>query len=396
MEKMTARILLLGKTGVGKSSFINYFLGRDIAKTGIGKPVTQELTEYELEYNNIILNVTDSKGLEVENIDEIKKEIINTIKKRNNNDNIFDWYHSIFYCISLANARIEDYEINLLKKLKKEIAQNIHIIITNCDDPEKSIDQITGMKNKLISQLGENINIYTVCSVEMRKRNGKVILPYGRDTIINGVFDLLWKDICWKISEEFSKKVFVPKLENFIENKYLEFEKQIKENITLWGITKKIGRDIVYNDEQGLNEILSSFESKVEKFKEELDDKIAGIGKKLDDKIKEILLFYSAFYNNILNGLDIVENISLDFYCNIDFDEIIEKSTLGKINNILDSESSTWKEKFFVVKKLLDIQNTILELVLHIKKETIEQLKSFNFQDKIYQELVSNLKKEKS
>ena len=32
----SAKILLLGKTGTGKSSFINYFIGKDVAKTGVG------------------------------------------------------------------------------------------------------------------------------------------------------------------------------------------------------------------------------------------------------------------------------------------------------------------------------------------------------------------------
>ena len=73
MEKTCARILLLGKTGVGKSSFVNYFLGKDVAVTGIGKPVTQELKEFEIEHNGLYLNVTDSKGLEVENSEKIKR-----------------------------------------------------------------------------------------------------------------------------------------------------------------------------------------------------------------------------------------------------------------------------------------------------------------------------------
>ena len=38
----SAKILLLGKTKAGKSSFINYFLGKNVAKAGPGAPVTSE------------------------------------------------------------------------------------------------------------------------------------------------------------------------------------------------------------------------------------------------------------------------------------------------------------------------------------------------------------------
>ena len=102
MDK-SAKILLLGKTGVGKSAFINYFVGREVAKSEHGKPAT--LINFEpyiaegFDHSNKI-TICDTKGLESLNANEQIKEIINEIVQRNKSDNIFDWFHTIFYCIS--------------------------------------------------------------------------------------------------------------------------------------------------------------------------------------------------------------------------------------------------------------------------------------------------------
>ncbi|GAA8904997.1 hypothetical protein HpEKA32_12940 [Helicobacter pylori] len=45
-EKPIMNILLMGATGMGKSSFINGLFGQEVAKAGTGKPVTQHLEKY--------------------------------------------------------------------------------------------------------------------------------------------------------------------------------------------------------------------------------------------------------------------------------------------------------------------------------------------------------------
>lgn len=381
MEKTCARILLLGKTGVGKSSFVNYFLGKDVAVTGIGKPVTQELKEFEIEHNGLYLNVTDSKGLEVENSEKIKEDIINNVVARNGNDNIFEWYHTIFYCISVTNARIENYELEFLKELKGKISQNIHIILTNCDDPEKAKAQINGMREKLNRELGENTHIYEVCSVEITKRGGRKVMPHGKEEIIKGVFDLLWNDICWKVAEDFTKNIIRPQLAYFLKQKKKEIDELIEKNVSAFKTIKAALNDV--DIEECLEEIS-------EKYNREYEDKIADFGKQLNEKLKEVREFYSAYYDVVLEGQDIAEDISFDFQCELfDLEDVFEKSEFKKISDILENEEIGFKELFRVGKALLQLKKHIQELVDNSYNLICEKVEKFDFKTKIYDEIYS-------
>ncbi len=381
MEKTCARILLLGKTGVGKSSFVNYFLGKDVAVTGIGKPVTQELKEFEIEHNGLYLNVTDSKGLEVENSEKIKEDIINNVVARNGNDNIFEWYHTIFYCISVTNARIENYELEFLKELKGKISQNIHIILTNCDDPEKTKAQINGMREKLNRELGENTHIYEVCSVEITKRGGRKVMPHGKEEIIKGVFDLLWNDICWKVAEDFTKNIIRPQLAYFLKQKKKEIDELIEKNVSAFKTIKAALNDV--DIEECLEEIS-------EKYNREYEDKIAGFGKQLNEKLKEVREFYSAYYDVVLEGQDIAEDISFDFQCELfDLEDVFEKSEFKKISDILENEEIGFKELFRAGKALLQLKKHIQELVDNSYNLICEKVEKFDFKTKIYDEIYS-------
>ena len=55
-------LLVVGKTGVGKSTLVNAMFGSDVAQTGIGEPVTRGLTHYALP--DSVLGLYDAEGFE--------------------------------------------------------------------------------------------------------------------------------------------------------------------------------------------------------------------------------------------------------------------------------------------------------------------------------------------
>ncbi|ADO03954.1 hypothetical protein HPCU_03970 [Helicobacter pylori Cuz20] len=81
-EKPIMNILLMGESGVGKSSLINALFGQEVAKAGVGGPLTQHLEKHVDEEKGLIL--WDTKGIEAEDyqntMESLKKEMEDSFK----------------------------------------------------------------------------------------------------------------------------------------------------------------------------------------------------------------------------------------------------------------------------------------------------------------------------
>lgn len=117
INKEKVNIIVAGKTGVGKSSLINYIFGKEVAKVGDGQPVTQEIQEYDFENDNITL--FDTKGIEAKDYEKTLDNIKKYLELRQDSPDENDDIHIAWLCISERGDRVEEADRELLKILSE-------------------------------------------------------------------------------------------------------------------------------------------------------------------------------------------------------------------------------------------------------------------------------------
>lgn len=187
-------IVVAGKTGVGKSTLINYIFREQLAETGIGKPVTQHIQM--ITKKDVPLTIYDTKGLELgrDTQKQIKAEIIDKIKEGLYSKDENKCIHCIWYCINTVSDRIEEDEIDWIKEFTEENRETqvpIIIVLT------KSFSKVKAREFKsYIDSLNLNVcAIVPVLALDYEIDDEYVAKAYGGEELIEIMGELLGDEL---------------------------------------------------------------------------------------------------------------------------------------------------------------------------------------------------------
>lgn len=184
-------IIVVGKSGVGKSTLINSLFRGNFTETGLGRPVTSEIRKQEKK--DYPLAIYDTPGFELSNEQQnnVKEEILDIINKGFASKDINDAIHCIWYCINVgANRTFDESEIAWLKEFTAEnkITQVPIIVVLTQAIPKKKAAQ---MKNLVEKENLDIVKVVPVLAQDMDFDEEYIAREYGLDQLIDVMAEVL-------------------------------------------------------------------------------------------------------------------------------------------------------------------------------------------------------------
>ena len=184
-ELAKLNVMVLGKTGVGKSSLINNMFSEPLANVGIGKPVTDEIRKYEKDGYPLV--IYDTPGLELGGDNSIKKllsGVNEVLSKGITSGDISQVIHCILYCVATPSHRFEDAEKAFINKFLEETGKfNVPVIMVLTQSYSKN--DAAALKAEIEK---ENLNIgqiVPVLAADFSIDDKYTVKAYGLDTLVS-------------------------------------------------------------------------------------------------------------------------------------------------------------------------------------------------------------------
>lgn len=205
-------IIVIGKSGVGKSTLINSLFRGDFADTGLGRPVTQEIRK--IVKSDYPLSIYDTPGFELssDQQDNVKDEVIKLISEVYSSNDINKTIHCIWYCINVgANRTFDSSEVEWLKEFSEKNKNSkvpIIVVLTQSVPRKKALE----MKNHVEQENLDICKVVPILAQDMDFDEEYVAKSFGLDTLINVMSEVLPSELqdtlqnIQKVSLEAKKK----------------------------------------------------------------------------------------------------------------------------------------------------------------------------------------------
>lgn len=190
----TLNVVIVGKTGVGKSTLINSVFRENLAETGIGRPVTQHMRK--ISKKGMPINIYDTKGFELgKNAqDEVKEELKKIVAEGVKSKDVNQAIHCIWYCINAASNRIEPEEIEWIKQLTEESQiYQVPIIVVLTQSFSKK--QARELKSVIEDENLAVVNVMPVLAQDYEIDEDYVVKAYGLDSLISVMEEVLPEEL---------------------------------------------------------------------------------------------------------------------------------------------------------------------------------------------------------
>ena len=276
----STNVLIIGKSGVGKSSLLNYLVG-------VGAPVTKmEIKEFTYKYDeHFEMHIYDTWGLEpsAQKAEQWKKTIFDEIA-RHDKQSISDWFNTIIFCLNAKSSRIEDFELAIMEQLLTE-KNHLTIALTHCrskEDPDGIILR-DSVKQELAKRGIDSLddrNFVFVSNVKKALLGGSVE-QFGKEEIFVSIIRNVWASLKSKVPyqarKRFEEKYQLKKIELLKKPDKLKWVVPFMKEIRINRLEQEINKNCDAFIKDLVSEINEMYRSAIEYYSE-LSRKYAIIG----------------------------------------------------------------------------------------------------------------------
>ena len=311
--------MLIGSSGVGKSTLINQLFGENLAEEGTGKRCTTEGKKY-ISNKLPFLSLYDSVGTEIgqgHTLEDVKNETLEEITKNLNINDPNEHIHCVIYCTT-SNRIFEDELRIILKIREKYDGKKLPIVIafTRAIDDE-DVESKRKVINEFLNKYGESISddFFGITFIKLHSKE-KVVKRMGK----------MYCEPCFGLSD-------------LISACYKKGEKSYK--IAIKNSMIEIAKNEFYNY---INNVYNLLVNEINFF--------TYLSKRLEPNFSDFISFTFEKITDVENqkGIEKEELIKLDKYIQNNDDKenkitqtpnIIKNNTKNKIKNNFDLNEKT-------------------------------------------------------